>query len=96
MMNNQQLLSFSLKGFTFITAGERSVTCGEKVMTPTNNISNTQEQVFQSWMASCLAMTKCVLHHDAASFVQCVLASEAKPSSTAPKSPKEDLQSVPT
>ncbi len=26
-------------------------------MKPTNNISNTQEQVFQSWMASCLAMT---------------------------------------
>ena len=57
MMNNQQLLSFSLKGFIFITAGERSVTCGEKVMQLINNSSNNQQQSVQSWMASCLAMT---------------------------------------
>ncbi len=30
MVHNQQLLSFSLKGFIFITAGEHSVTCGKK------------------------------------------------------------------
>ena len=60
MMNNQQLLSFSLKGFIFITAGERSVTCGEKVMNLTNVIGNTQGQAFQFWMASFLAMTKYV------------------------------------
>ncbi len=57
MVNNQQLLSFSLKGFIFITAGERSVTCGKKVMTPTSNIGNSQRQGVQSWMVSCLAMT---------------------------------------
>ena len=54
------LLVFSLKGFIFITAGERSVTCGGKAMKPRNVIGNSQEQVFQSWMASCLARTKCV------------------------------------
>ncbi len=47
MMNNQQLLSFSLKGFIFITAGERSVTCGEKVMQLINNSSNNQQQSVQ-------------------------------------------------
>ena len=57
MMNNQQLLSFSLKGFTFITAGERSVTCGKKVMKLRNNIGNSQGQVIQSWMALCLTET---------------------------------------
>ena len=51
------LLGFSLKGFIFITAGEHSVTCGEKAMKSRNVIGNSQEQVFQSWMASCLAMT---------------------------------------
>ncbi len=50
-------IGFSLKGFIFITAGEHSVTCGEKVMTPRNSIGNSQGQVLQFWMASCLAMT---------------------------------------
>ncbi len=45
-------------------------------------------------MASCLAMTKGVVHHDAASFVLCVLASGAKQSRITPKSPKGDLQSI--
>ncbi len=37
-----------------------------------------------------------VPRHDVLAFVQCVLASGAKQSRTAPKSPKGDLQSVPT
>ncbi len=52
------LHSFSLKGFIFITAGERSVTCGKKVMRPTNISSNTQQQDVQSRMASCLVRMK--------------------------------------
>ena len=61
-VNNQQLLSFSLKGFIFITAGEHSVTCGKKVMKPTNSIGNSQRKSVQSWIASCLAMTKCICY----------------------------------
>ncbi len=68
------LLSFSLKGFTFITAGERSVTCGKKVMKLRNNIGNSQGQVFQFRMASCLAMTKCVPYHDVQMKQQCTVA----------------------
>ena len=49
-------------------------------MNPTSSIGNTQGQVLEHWMASCLAMTKCVSCDD----------------ETAPKSPKGDLQSVPT
>ncbi len=62
------LHSFSLKGFIFITAGERSVTCGEKAMNLRNVIGNSQGQVLQSWMASCLARTKCVPCKDAILF----------------------------
>ncbi len=46
------LHSFSLKGFTFITAGEHSVTCGKKAMKPTNSIANSQGQVLQFRMAA--------------------------------------------
>ena len=56
-------------------------------MKSTSNIGNNQGQVYQSWMASCLAK-------NAFGFVRIVLASRAKPSGITPKSPKGDLQSV--
>ncbi len=39
-------------------------------MNLTTRIGNTQQQGVQSWVASCLAMTKCVSRRDSTSFVR--------------------------